>query len=145
MRKLRKGVTAPPSSEAAKLIAQLFHRKLTTHWSALEIEAFQRLEKMGLFADLDDLKIVVKYYIIERRKGDKGIHRRDLGTFLNNYTGEVDRAKDKRPAANKAAREKAQPEHWLVFLASYYPDAKQKDFWKAPADVQREFREWENK
>lgn len=26
-------------------------------------------------------------------KGDKGIHRRDLATFLNNYHGELDRAK----------------------------------------------------
>lgn len=39
-----------------------------------------------------DLDLIERYYAAERRKDDKGIHRRDLQTFLNNYPSELDRA-----------------------------------------------------
>lgn len=35
---------------------------------------------------------------------------------------------------------KPQPEGWDDWLASTYPDAIQRDYWKVPADVQREFQ-----
>jgi hypothetical protein len=40
-----------------------------------------------------ELDLVFRYTLSEQSKGDNGRHRRDLVTFLNNYTGELDRAK----------------------------------------------------
>lgn len=39
--------------------------------------------------------MVCRYTEAERAKGDDGRHRRDLLTFLNNFTGELDRAREK--------------------------------------------------
>lgn len=80
-----------PTTEYAKRIAALFRRRLTTNWSEKEIRQYKKLVKDGYF--IEDLELVERYYVFERRKGDMGIHRRDLQTFLNNYPGEVDRAK----------------------------------------------------
>lgn len=80
-----------PVVEEAQKIATLFRRRLTTAWSPKEISTFKRLRKSGAFADLD---LVIRYYMAERKKGEKGIHRRDLDTFLNRFTGEVDRARE---------------------------------------------------
>lgn len=77
-----------PSSEPAKRIATLFHRRLTTPWSEKEIRSFKKL----LPIDLEELELLEGYYAAEREKGDEGIHRRDLFTFLNNWRGEMDRA-----------------------------------------------------
>jgi len=77
-----------PTSPIALRIAALFNRRPTTPWNVSEIKAF----RTGAF-DGDDLSLIETYYAAERAKGDKGIHRRDLGTFLNNYSGELDRAR----------------------------------------------------
>lgn len=83
-----------PSSPAAIRIARLFSRRLITPWSDKEIKVFRGLVKQKCFDDdLHDLQLIERYYRSERMKGDKGIHRRDLATFLNNYHGELDRAK----------------------------------------------------
>lgn len=82
-----------PSTAPAKRIATLFHRKLTTAWSEKEIRAFRKLVRAKCFETMDDLDLIERYYFVERRKGDKGIHRRDLSTFLNNFSGELDRAR----------------------------------------------------
>ena len=37
-------------------------------------------------------KPTAAYYVSERAKGDKGWHRRDASTFLNNFSCELDRA-----------------------------------------------------
>jgi hypothetical protein len=78
-----------PTTRTAQRIATLFNRRLTTPWSVPEIKAFRAL---GVLAD-DDLELVERYYAFERAKGEKGIHRSDLCTFLNNYSGELDRAR----------------------------------------------------
>jgi len=77
-----------PTTDAAKKVAHLFSRKLTTPWSENEISAFKAIGQI----DLEDLDTVERYYQQERAKGKDGIHRRDLKTFLNNFNGEVDRA-----------------------------------------------------
>ena len=86
-----------PTTRTAQRIATLYNRRLTTAWSGAEIKAFRAL---GVIAD-DDLETVEKYYASERAKGEKGIHRRDLGTFLNNFSGELDRARAFSQAAPK--------------------------------------------
>jgi len=77
-----------PTSAAALRIAALFHRRPTTPWQDKEIASFRKLCPV----DMEDLEMVCEYTEAERRKGD-GIYRRDLFTFLNNYLGEVDRAR----------------------------------------------------
>lgn len=81
-----------PTSEAAKRIAGICHRRLTTPWSDREKKCFRNLVKAGFFKDLSDLELMERYYAFERRKGDKGVHRRDLYTLIFNWQGELDRA-----------------------------------------------------
>lgn len=83
-----------PTSEPAKRIATLFSRRLSTEWQPKEIKQFKKLAKAGYFSDLQDLSLIERYYAFERRKGDKGVHRRDLPTFINNWCGELDRARE---------------------------------------------------
>lgn len=84
---------AIPISEPAKRISTLFHRKLTTAWNEREVKAFRKLVRDKHFESMDELALIERYYFVERKKGDKGIHRRDLSTFLNNFAGELDRAR----------------------------------------------------
>lgn len=83
-----------PTTPPAQKIAALFGRRLTTPWSEKEIKAYKQLVKDGLFMSLTDLNMVERYHLSEKRKGDKGFHRRELQTFLNNFRGEIDKARD---------------------------------------------------
>jgi hypothetical protein len=79
-----------PTTRTAQRIATLYNRRLTTAWSVSEIKAFRAL---GAIDDAD-LELIERYYATERAKGEiEGRHRRDLCTFLNNYSGELDRAR----------------------------------------------------
>lgn len=84
-----------PTTEQAKRIALLYNRRLTTPWADKEIKAYRAIAKsyQNNEAFLEDLTLLEKYYETERRKGEAGIHRRDLCTLLNNFSGELDRAK----------------------------------------------------
>jgi hypothetical protein len=81
-----------PTNPQAIRIAELYRRRPTTPWSAKEIRAFRALGTI----DPSDLDAVCRYTESERSKGDEGCHRRDLLTFLNNFTGELDRARQKQ-------------------------------------------------
>lgn len=78
-----------PTAPQATRIAELFKRRLTTPWTDKEVRAFKRLMPI----DIADLDMVCRYHEAERSKGDDGHHRRDMGTFLNNFTTELDRAR----------------------------------------------------
>jgi hypothetical protein len=54
--------------------------------------------------NIDDLALLETYYAFERQKKGDGWHRRDIYTFLNNYYGELDRARAWRE--NPKAHEK---------------------------------------
>lgn len=108
----------------------------------------RQLKKDHRFDDLDELTVVEKYYEFERKKGDKGIHRRDLATFLNNYGGEVDRATlwaEKFPNLVKGVKRtpKPQPDRWADFLEANYPGARERNFWNVDRSIQDEYRQWE--
>jgi hypothetical protein len=81
-----------PTTEPARRIAALFHRKLQTPWSEKELKVYKELYMQGAFANRQDLDLLELYYAAERKKKEGGIHRRDLYTFLNNFAGELDRA-----------------------------------------------------
>ena len=76
-----------PTKPLALRIAALFGRKPTTPWSDKEIAAWRKIKPQDI-----ELDAIEAYYAGERSKRDGGVHRRDLGTFLNNYAGELDRA-----------------------------------------------------
>jgi hypothetical protein len=78
-----------PTNPQALRIAALFARRPTTAWSEKEVKEFRAI---GEIHD-DDLALMERYYASERAKGDDGRERRDMGTFLNNFAGELDRAK----------------------------------------------------
>jgi len=76
-----------PAKPESKRIAKMFNRKETTGWSSKEIKAFKAL----LPIDPEDLAAVERYY--DGAVADPERYpRKDLGTFLNNFRGEVDRA-----------------------------------------------------
>lgn len=79
-----------PSTEQSKRIAAIFHRKETTAWQTNEIRAYKEL---GTIPE-EDLAAVESYYSQNwPPKREKNILRHDLLTFLNNFQGEVGRAK----------------------------------------------------
>lgn len=104
-----------PTTEPAKRMAALFRRRLTTPWSQEEIDTFRKLGEI----DPGDLDVIEAYYARERAKGDDresgGHHRRDLKTFLNNFTTELDRARLSVPAKNGHPSD-VDPAGWREFL-----------------------------
>lgn len=130
----------PTCTEAIR-ISKLFRRRLTTPWEEKEIKTFKRLMPIAS-ADLDMLE---RYYAAERAKpNDKGIHRRDLPTFLNNFAGEIDRA---RIAGFDKAHSKAgeNPEGWKEFLADFEAgkySAETRPYSKVESFIRTDFATW---
>ena len=123
--------TRVPTTEAAKRIATLFGRKLTTEWSEREIRAFKNCGNI----EPADMAAIESYYASERAKGEKGLHRRDLGTFLNNFAGELDRARARMP---KAQAQAADPQGWKEWMESKgYPFC---EYLKARGYMKEEFQ-----
>lgn len=91
-----------PTTDLARRVAALCKRKPTTPWSPQEVRVYRRLVKSGFFDDPADLELQEQYYAFERKKpkhGDnRGVHRRDLLTYLNHAPGELDRATEWREA-----------------------------------------------
>lgn len=105
--KERQKSTRVPTTEAAKRIATLFGRKLTTEWNDREIRAFKNCGAI----DLADLALVEKLYASGYQ-----FKRTSLLTFLNNYLGEVDNAKAKLPKAKQT--QAGDPEGWKEWMES---------------------------
>jgi len=99
-----------PTTEISKRIADLFKRSHATPWTDAEIKAYKAIGRI----ELADFELIEKYYSTERAKGEVGKHRRDLGTFLNNYSGELDRARATVPKARQTAQ--VDPQGWREFL-----------------------------
>ena len=83
-----------PKTEIAQKISTIFSRKPTTHWSEKEVRQYKRLVKDKVLTGVDQIARIERYYAFQRRRGDKGVHRRDLYTFLNNFAGELDRVRE---------------------------------------------------
>ena len=86
----RKKESTVPTSPEAIALAEIFHRKATTPWTAVEIRKFKSLMPI----DPDDLKSLKEYYDDNwPPERDVNVLRHDLKTLLNNFPGEVGRAK----------------------------------------------------
>lgn len=81
-----------PTSQEALWCAALFKRSPQTEWSDKEIGAYVKHKAL---LTPENRALLQAYYEAERAKGEQGVHRRDLQTFLNNLPGEADRAKAK--------------------------------------------------
>lgn len=115
-------MTTVPTTEPAIRIAKLFNRRLSTPWIERDVRAFRNIK--GHF---EDLGIIEKYYEAQRKLGDKGIHRRDLGTFLNNYFGEADRARAWEEQTNERKRvEQKRKEPLIANRSDWTPEEKER-------------------
>ncbi len=81
-----------PTTESAKRISTIFGRRISTPWSEKEVKRYRQLVKDNILQDLTDIDLIQRYYVYQRKR-ENGIHRRDLYTFLNNFSGELDRAR----------------------------------------------------
>lgn len=122
-----------PTTESAKSTADLFGRSHSTPWSDKEIAAFKKAKP-----ERADVFLIARYYAQERAKPDnKGIHRRDLLTFLNNYAGELDRARARFP--QKSMPKTQEPEGWREWLkAKCYDEV---EYSKARSYMRDEFND----
>lgn len=79
-----------PTSSTAKRVARIMHRGEQTKWNEKEIRAFRKL----LPIPEEDLAAVERMYkYLWPPSTGKNVLRHDLGTLINNWSGEVDRAK----------------------------------------------------
>lgn len=80
-----------PTSDHAKRIAAINHRRLTTPWMPKEVAAFRLIKDQ--IVD-DELAMVERRYKSQwPPESNKNTLRHDLYTMLNNWAGEVDRAR----------------------------------------------------
>lgn len=86
------------SNEIQIRLNKLFRRKDTTKWSDKELRAFKKID-----FNESDLVSIERYYLAEH-ESDKDYRRRDVLTLLNNWTGELDRARNWKPNAPKTQR-----------------------------------------
>lgn len=95
------GESRLPTTEQSKRIAKIFHRKVTTPWLPKEIRAYK---KLGTIPE-EDMLAVEQYYAAHWPPDrDSNILRHDLLTFLNNFWGEVDRARNQPQTGKVPAR-----------------------------------------
>lgn len=75
-------------------ISEWFGRRESTQWSAKELRALKQVELLKTHPD--DILLMSEYYHSESK-----IKRRDIATLLNNWNGELDRAKDWKRAPHE--------------------------------------------
>lgn len=82
--------------EQQRSIEENFLRVMFKRRESLSLSEKERVSLLKLAGQIliPDLEIIDKYYATERPKGKDGIHRRDMDAFLNNYHGELDRARE---------------------------------------------------
>ena len=73
-------------------ICALFNRRVTTQWSEKEIRAYR---KLGSIPE-QDISEMEKWY----SRTDVDWRRKDVQTLLNNWQGELDRARNYKPSQN---------------------------------------------
>lgn len=132
-----------PQSDGAQAIGRLFKRRSDTPWAGKEIVALRAIEASGELTP-ENMTLLELYYAAERKKGDAGIHRRDLCTFLNNFAGELDRARAHAKVNERDPRRApahADPPRWDQFLKECKLLASPFEF--APALRKEQFAEWE--
>ena len=111
-------------------------RRESSPWSDKEMAAYSAIR---LALDEEDIALVERYYA-EKLPREKDFRRRDLLTLLNNWPGEVDRARGRFPHRTTASpATKPQPKGFREWLRAKYPEAREHDYYKVPDYVRDEF------
>lgn len=84
--------------DVAHRLNELYRRRESTRWSDREVRAMRKIWPVSE----DDLRLIEAYYTAAISP-DKDIRRRDLLTLLNNWPGEVDRARNYLSRAESAS------------------------------------------
>lgn len=85
-----------PTTDLARRVGAIVHRKSETPWSAKEIQLYKGLLRNDAFNERD-LKLIERYQVYHRkqlRRGGSGYHRRGLYTLLRWWGDELDRANE---------------------------------------------------
>ena len=88
-------------SERQTRVNTFFNRRNTTLWSDHERKAWK---KNAEITPNDEFEILEKYYLATN-VGDIDYRRRDLVTLLNNWQGEIDRARKFTPPVNGTTKQ----------------------------------------
>jgi len=84
------------NTDDMKRLGSWFGRKASTRWTLAEAEALAQLQPL----DGDEVETLNDYYTAQIDKADD-MRRRSVETLLNNWPGEVDRARKLGPELNK--------------------------------------------
>ena len=82
----------PQKNPAMLRLDKLFGRRIATRWDKKELAALKSIEPIAE----DEFQAVEQYYSV-RLPEQSDYRRRDLKTLLNNWNGEVDRARKFKP------------------------------------------------
>lgn len=95
-------------------VGALYGRKATTQWSKKEEKAYRDIGSITA----EDVKMIERYHVeMKKQPEDKAFHRRDLITLLNNWSSELDRAREYKytPVQDIAAGIDIKiPEGWVL-------------------------------
>jgi len=120
-------------------LGKIFGRRESTAWSEKERRALRALSPL----DPDDLELIERYYRLPEPPRGSLYRRKDLLTLLNNWPGEVDRARAHSASASGGSTRVPSPDPvgWEDALRSLYPDvATPESFSSLTPDLQREVR-----
>ena len=87
----------PPAERSAcqLRLGALFGRRATTEWSEKETKSYRKTKPERPDFE-DEVKLIEWFYLIEEKAGYPLWRRKDLETLLNNWTGELDKARAQR-------------------------------------------------
>jgi len=85
----KKRAKVSENSPAMIRIGGWFKRKCSTLWSVYESEALEQIGEI----DSEDFATLERYYTAKIPQADN-FRRRDVMTLLNNWSGEIDRARN---------------------------------------------------
>lgn len=133
-----------PKTPEALAICELFNRRPSTEWDPKLVRKFKDGVRRGVVT-LASIEKISAYYSSERSKGEEGRHRRDIGTFVNNFDGELDRAEAFLMSQNRnghaAVKPPATDDLWLPFLECINRPAEF-EFHRAPGFLLKQFETW---
>lgn len=139
----RKGekITVVPDATMIRLGA-LYGRKPTTQWSKKEFEAYKTI---GHISE-EDISFIERYHKQEKKKpSGEDYRRRDLQTLLNNWSSELDRARNCKYTICQdiAAGVKIEaPEGWISYYEKKLGHSEfQKDFDTLSPEMKKEIIE----
>ncbi len=137
----KKRTKTEKNSDLMIRIGKWFDRKPSTLWTIYESEALAQ----SLPIDGADIKLLEVYYTAKIDE-DKNIRRRDIGTLLNNLSGEIDRARVFKPSYKLRDTRKAKHavlfNEWQAKVRKARPEDRENLIGEAPQEIWQELLDW---